>query len=188
MAICLGKKWGKLRNAWKCWFLDTALPENPSSKPLPPLPLFWSWTWERRVKWPGIRSLALINVVFKPDFKFQPQQFKYDFPGETVQKPAFSSFSQLSPLFSETYGHQSQSFIHQIKPDSVHFEHLKYEPDLSTHARDKGGVKIQMDCGTPCSTRGRKREIRNSSKVNDSKGLNLFCSKIFPLFHPASRI
>ena len=23
MAICLGKKWEKLRNAWKCWFLDS---------------------------------------------------------------------------------------------------------------------------------------------------------------------
>ena len=75
-----------------------------------------------------------------------------DFLGKCVQKPTFSSFSLLTPLFSETFGHQSQSFVHQTKPETSYYHHLKYEPDLSTHARDKWGVKIVTDCGTPCIT------------------------------------
>ena len=102
---------------------------------------------EGQITWYHV--IGLVKCFFKPDFIFQPKQFKCDFSGETVQKPAFSSFSQLSPLFSETYGHQSQSFIHQIKPDPPHFEHLKYEPDLSTHARDKGGAKFLWTVGHP---------------------------------------
>ena len=82
---------------------------------------------------------------------FQIPQFKSDFLGKCVQKPTFSSLSKLTPLFSETFGHPSQSFIHQTKPETSYFHHLKYELDLSTHARDKWGVKIVTDCGTPCS-------------------------------------
>ena len=35
---------------------------------------------------------------------------------------------------------------------------------------------------------GQKKRKRNSSKVNDSRGLNLFHSKTVPPFHPASYI
>ena len=70
--------------------------------------------------------------------------------GRVCQKPAFSSLSQLIPLFSETCDHPSLSFIHQTKPDSSYYHHLKYEPDRSTYARDKWGVKIAMDYRTPC--------------------------------------
>ena len=72
-----------------------------------------------------------------------------DFLGECVQKPTFSSFSKLTPLFSETFGHPSQSFIHQTKPETSYYHHLKYELDVSTHARDNKGVKIVTDVVHP---------------------------------------
>ena len=99
MAICLEKKVGKVETSLKMPVFWHSVPENPSSKLLPPLPLFWSWTWEKRDKWPGIRSLALVNVVFKPDFKFQPQQFKIDFPRESVQKTGIFKLVSTFPTF-----------------------------------------------------------------------------------------
>ena len=32
-------------------------------------------------------------------------------------------------------------------------DHLKYEPDQSTHGRDKEGVKITVDLRKPCSSK-----------------------------------
>ena len=87
--------------------------------------------------------------LFTPYCNFWPN-FSSILLLEVCQKLAFSSLSQLIPLFPETYGHPSLSFIHQTKPNTSYFEHLKFEPDLSTYAREKGGVKIVMDCGTPC--------------------------------------
>ena len=37
------------------------------------------------------------------------------------------------------------------KPFCLYFKHTKFEPDISMHARKKWGVKITVDCGTPCS-------------------------------------
>ena len=34
------------------------------------------------------------------------------------------------------------------QPDPLYFEHLQYDPDLSTYGRDKRVVKIVMDCRT----------------------------------------
>ena len=56
----------------------------------------------------------------------------------------------LTQVFSESYGHQSLCSIHVIKPTDPNFEHTKYEPDISSHARKKWGVKIEVDCRTPC--------------------------------------
>ena len=36
----------------------------------------------------------------------------------------------------------------------MYFQHTKFEPDISMHARKKWGVKITVDCGTPCSSIG----------------------------------
>ena len=40
--------------------------------------------------------------------------------------------------------------MHVKKPHHLHFQHTKYEPDISNHARKKWGVKIEVDCRTPC--------------------------------------
>ena len=58
---------------------------------------------------------------------------------------------ELSQVFSESCGHQSLCSIHVIKSTHPNFEHTKYEPDISNHARKKWGVKIQGDFRTPCS-------------------------------------
>ena len=60
----------------------------------------------------------------------------------------FQACHNLSHFFPETYGNPSQSFIHYTKPTTLYFEHLKYEPDRSTYAREEGGVKIVTDCRT----------------------------------------
>ena len=52
--------------------------------------------------------------------------------------------------FPKAYEQVPLSFIHLTKLKSSYIDHLKYEPDLSTHARDKG-VKIAVDLRTPCS-------------------------------------
>ena len=72
-----------------------------------------------------------------------------DFLEECVQKPRFSSFSKLTPLFYETYGHPSRSFIHQTKPQTLYFKYLKYEPDLSTYAIEKWVSKLSGTAGHP---------------------------------------
>merc|ERR1712117_807009 len=43
--------------------------------------------------------------------------------------------------------------LHAPKKKRFHlyFHHTKYEPDISSHARKKWGVKIQRDFRTPCS-------------------------------------
>ena len=53
--------------------------------------------------------------------------------------------------FPKAYEQVPLSFIHLTKLKSSYIDHLKYEPDLSTHARDKG-VKIAVDLRTPCKT------------------------------------
>ena len=57
----------------------------------------------------------------------------------------FTAKRAVPALFLSTWG-----LIHQTKPKTSNFDPLKYEFDLSTHARDKRGVKIVTDCGTPC--------------------------------------
>ena len=57
---------------------------------------------------------------------------------------------ELAQVFSESCGHQSLCSIHVIKSTHPNFEHTKFEPDISNHARKKWGVKIQVDCRTPC--------------------------------------
>ena len=71
---------------------------------------------------------------------------------EPWRKTAFYNLLQLIQLFSESFGHPSLCFIHVIKPDHPYFEHTKYEPDTSRHAREKWGVKIVLDFRTPCSS------------------------------------
>ena len=56
---------------------------------------------------------------------------------------------ELSQVFSESCGHQSLCSIHVIKSTHPNFEHTKYEPDISNHARKKWGVKITVDFGIP---------------------------------------
>ena len=41
-------------------------------------------------------------------------------------------------------------FRHQTKPATSLVQHVEYEPDLLTHAREKMGVKISMNFWTPC--------------------------------------
>ena len=65
-------------------------------------------------------------------------------------KTEFFSMFLLIQVFSESYGHQSLCSIHVIKPTNPNFEHSKYEPDISSSARKKGGVKIASDFRTPC--------------------------------------
>ena len=65
-------------------------------------------------------------------------------------KTEFFSMFLLTQVFSESYGHQSLCSIHVIKPTDPNFEHTKYEPDISSSARKKWGVKIASDCRTPC--------------------------------------
>ena len=72
---------------------------------------------------------------------------------------------ELTQVFSESCGHQSLCSIHVIKPTHPNFEHTKYEPDISSHARKKWGVKITGDFRTPCSfsdSRWRKWNSWNS--------------------------
>ena len=57
----------------------------------------------------------------------------------------------MKSTLSGLLGYVSQSFIHQTKPKTSYFNRLKYEPDMSTQAREKWGVKILMDLRTPCS-------------------------------------
>ena len=64
-----------------------------------------------------------------------------DFPGKCVKTGIFE-LVKTYPTFPETYGHASQSFIHQTKPNTSYFEHLKYVSDLSTYAREKGVSKL----------------------------------------------
>ena len=71
---------------------------------------------------------------------------------EPWRKTAFYNLLQLIQLFSESFGHPSLCFIHVIKPDHPYFEHTKYEPDTSRHAREKWGVKIVLDFRTPCTS------------------------------------
>ena len=112
--------------------------------------------WVKANIYPGQRPLHdhLILLCRVPDQNNGNEGSGLDngLSGRVCQKPAFSSLSQLIPLFSETCDHPSLSFIHQTKPDSSYYHHLKYEPDRSTYARDKWGVKIAMDCRTPCIT------------------------------------
>ena len=49
------------------------------------------------------------------------------------------------------YAYVSQGLIYQTKPKTSNFDPLKFELDISTHASDKGGVKIVVDLRTPCS-------------------------------------
>ena len=58
---------------------------------------------------------------------------------------------ELSQVFAESCGHQSLCSIHVIKPTHPNFDHTKYEPDISNLARKKWGVKIEVDCRTPCN-------------------------------------
>ena len=41
--------------------------------------------------------------------------------------------------------------MHQTKPKTSLVQHVEYEPDLLTHAREKRGVKIGTNFWTPCS-------------------------------------
>ena len=53
-------------------------------------------------------------------------------------------------VFSQSYGHLSLCSIHVIKSTHPFFEHTKYEPDMSNHARKKWRVKIAPVFRTPC--------------------------------------
>ena len=70
---------------------------------------------------------------------------------EKVKKAVFLNILQLILPVPDSFGHQSTCFIHVIKPDHPYFQHTKYEPDTSRHAREKWGVKIVLDFRTPCS-------------------------------------
>ena len=48
----------------------------------------------------------------------------------------------MNPNFPGEHGHISYSFLHQTKPKTSYFDHLKYELDMSTHAREMWGVKF----------------------------------------------
>merc|ERR1712020_746351 len=66
------------------------------------------------------------------------------------RKTEFFYMFELSQVFSESCGHQSLCSIHVIKPTHPNFDHTKYEPDISNLARKKWGVKIEVNCQTPC--------------------------------------
>ena len=57
----------------------------------------------------------------------------------------------LTYVFSKSHVHQSLCAIHVIKSTHPNFEHTKYEPDMSNHARKNWGVKIALVFRTPCS-------------------------------------
>ena len=67
------------------------------------------------------------------------------------QRTELLTMSWFVLLFSESQGDQSLCFIHVKKPHHPYFQHTKYEPDISSHARKKWGVKITVDFGSPCS-------------------------------------
>ena len=71
---------------------------------------------------------------------------------ESVSKHLhFQDFQNL-PHFFPRYMDTHPRVLHtkqNLRP--LYFKHLKYEPDLSTYAGDKWGVKIVMACGTPCN-------------------------------------
>ena len=47
--------------------------------------------------------------------------------------------------------HQTSSTIHQKKPKTLGYQHVKGYQDRSTWAREKGGVKITTNFESPCS-------------------------------------
>ena len=61
------------------------------------------------------------------------------------------SLSQTNPTFLRANGHASMSFIHHNKPETLHFQPLKYQPYMTTQFREKGCPKITPDLWTPCS-------------------------------------
>ena len=74
--------------------------------------------------------------------------------------PFFKSICRLSHFsleFSLRRWVVLQSFIHQTKPDTSLVQHVKYEPDLMTHPREKRGVKRSTNFWTPCSSSVRRR-------------------------------
>ena len=48
------------------------------------------------------------------------------------------------------HGYSLKSFIRQTKPTTSLVQHVEYEPDLRTHAREKRGVKIDTNFWTHC--------------------------------------
>ena len=58
--------------------------------------------------------------------------------------------SQTNPTFPEVYEYVSYSSIHQIKPEPLLVQRVKYEPDLTRDARDKEYVEKQLVFRTPC--------------------------------------
>ena len=68
------------------------------------------------------------------------------------RKTKFLSTFWFGQVVSQSYGHQSLCCMHVIKSTHPNFEHTKYEPDMSNHARKKWGVKIAPVFRTPCSS------------------------------------
>ena len=58
------------------------------------------------------------------------------------RKTEFLRTFWFGQVFSQSYGHQSLCSIHVIKSTHPNFNHTKFEPDMSNHARKKWGVKI----------------------------------------------
>ena len=76
-----------------------------------------------------------------------------------------------------------QSFIYQTKPKTSHVQHVEYEPDLLTHAREKRGVKIGTNFWTPCRMEAVMREKRRR------RGEAILCEHfyLYLRFHHLSR-
>ena len=66
---------------------------------------------------------------------------------------SFSIWSLIRPTFPNVHGYLLESFMHQTKPKTSLVQHVEYEPDLLTQAREKRGVKISTNFWTPCTSR-----------------------------------
>ena len=67
----------------------------------------------------------------------------------SIEKTEFFYMFELTQVFSESCGHQSLCSIHVIKSTHPNFEHTKYEPDISNHARKSGMSKLKWTAGHP---------------------------------------
>ena len=113
---------------------------------------------------------------------------KSNYPQELWQlwrKTEFLRMFWFGQVFSQLYGHQSLCSIHVIKSTHPNFEHTKYEPDMSNHARKKWGVKIAPVFRTPCSLCPfhKKEPIMQSASSFMECSYLLLCDLPRPLLH-----
>ena len=161
MAIWLRREWGKL---WK--FKNAVF---PTSMPLRDILDIRRYRGAAETPKPIVAQLIAIMIPFiqmhKPIhvklFKVAPlcllsvyqkysQRLYCNSRWRACRKTAFLNFSQLTPLIAKPYGYPSKTFIHQIKPTSSDFQHMKYETDLSTYGWDKWGLEIAVVFRPPC--------------------------------------